>query len=221
MINTFKKYAEEQGLYIATAKDITKLVDAAISGFGNTYPLQQWFDQGGDGSNLTATTIHPKGWRATWEANLLSMMPESIILADSPEINAWIMWTRPNARQFSDMEWMRNGGYKALLHMGVGEMMRFDTYEKYSAAMRKRLAPEAFYLYNLVVRKECQRLGLGKKLLKISHDFMDSNGLSAYLETHKADNVPYYETWGYVPYPDTTLPGTKLTHYAMKRGAGK
>ena len=217
MINAFKVYAQEHGLYIATAKDISKLVDAAISGFGNSYPLQQWFDQGGDGSNLTEKAIHPKGWRATWEANILSMMPESVILADSPEINAWIMWTKPGAKPFSDMEWMKNGGYKALMHMGIPEMIRFDTYEKYSVAMRKKLAPESFYLYNLVVRKECQRLGLGKKLLQVSHDYMDSKGFSTYLETHNPKNVPYYQTLGYVSFPDGTIPNTRLTHYVMKR----
>ena len=215
--DTFKTYAQEHGLYVATTSDIPQLVDTAISGFGNTYPLQQWFDQGGDGSQLTATTLNPKGWKATWEANLLSMMPESIILADSPEMNAWIMWTKPDAKPFTDMEWMANGGFKALLHMGIPEMMRFDTYEKYSTAMRQRLAPESYYLYNLVVRKDCQRLGLGKKLLQVSHDYMDSQGYSTYLETHKPENVPYYRTLGYVSLPDSTLPHTNLTHYAMKR----
>lgn len=216
-IELFREFAKERGLYIATMEDLPRLVDTAIDGYGNDYPLLQWFDQGGDGEHLREASINPKGWKETWRANILSNFPDSIIIADSSDINAWIMWLMPHFHQYSNMEWLMNGGVKAFLHLGVGPIMRFDSFERYCVGQRQKLAPDSFYLYNIVVRRNQQHKGLGRKLLDVSHTFIDNVGGSAYLETHKPKNVPIYQSFGYELLSDEPIPNTRLKHFAMKR----
>jgi len=56
---------------------------------------------------------------------------------------------------------------------------------------------EHWYLYLLFVDPEAQRQGLGGVLLADRLSDVDQQGLPAYLETQKEDNIPYYRRFGF------------------------
>ena len=56
---------------------------------------------------------------------------------------------------------------------------------------------ELWYLLLLVVDPSAQRSGIGARLQQEMLQMADKDGLDCYLETQKAENVPYYGRFGY------------------------
>jgi GNAT superfamily N-acetyltransferase len=54
-----------------------------------------------------------------------------------------------------------------------------------------------WYLYLLVVDPSAQRSGIGGRLQQDMLSTADREGIDCYLETQKADNLPYYRRFGY------------------------
>lgn len=212
----FKEAAIREGLYIASKKDIPRLVDTSVDGYGSAYPLCQWFDQGGDGTQLAVRELHPKGWRSTWKANISDVFDQSIVVADSPAINALLMWLVPYFKEAGNLDWFLHGGLESLFHMGIKEMVRFDTYETYCNAQRHKYGEGSFYASNLVVRESQKGRGLGGHLMRTSLRIIRNLGSSAYLETHTRRNMELYRKLGFKLMCDDPIPGTRLKHYAMR-----
>ena len=77
-------------------------------------------------------------------------------------------------------------------------------------------SPEHLYLATLGVRPPDQGRGLGSLLLAPGLELCDSNGLPAYLEASKEDNVPFYARHGFRVRREIKLPRGP-TMYAMWR----
>jgi ribosomal protein S18 acetylase RimI-like enzyme len=54
-----------------------------------------------------------------------------------------------------------------------------------------------WHLTLLAVLPERQRQGIGKKLVNLYCDFLDSTGSAGYIETDRDVNVPFYESFGF------------------------
>jgi GNAT superfamily N-acetyltransferase len=57
--------------------------------------------------------------------------------------------------------------------------------------------PAHWYLQLLMVDPDVQRQGIGGRLLSPELDACDRDGLTAWLETQKPENVPYYARFGF------------------------
>jgi predicted N-acetyltransferase YhbS len=69
---------------------------------------------------------------------------------------------------------------------------------RYLLAIEKAHPKEPiWYLMLLVVDPSAQRSGIGGRLQQSGTEAADRGGLDCYLETQKADNVPYYRRFGY------------------------
>jgi ribosomal protein S18 acetylase RimI-like enzyme len=74
-----------------------------------------------------------------------------------------------------------------------------------------------WYLYVLGVDPSFQGQGNASKLLQPMLERLDKEGLPAYLETNKERNVALYQHFGFEVVEESTLPGTDLVTWAMKR----
>lgn len=78
---------------------------------------------------------------------------------------------------------------------------------------------EHWYLYLLVADPELQRSGVGKMLLEDRLTEIDEQGLPAYLETQKTDNIAYYRRFGFEEQPALTPVKSGPPIYRMWRPA--
>jgi ribosomal protein S18 acetylase RimI-like enzyme len=102
----------------------------------------------------------------------------------------------------------RNGGYKM---KGLGQ---------YIDALHARLAPfRHMYLQSIGVDPDHQGQGHAGRLLRHMLDRMDEAGLPTYLETAEPENVGLYEHFGFAVIDQSTIPGSRLTNWAMLRKA--
>lgn len=218
----FRKLISDNGFYLLGNADIPAMVHCVLDGYANDYPLNNWFDFGGDGEAFYAgqipnKTTSVKGWRHVWGANIACQMKEAVAFADSPDINAWMMLLPPHAHQFTDWEWLKSGGLRAFFHLGAGPINRMEKYEQNAVLYRNKWGEEAYYLYNIVVKKSLQNQKTGRKLLDVCHQFCDQFQHDIFLETHKENNVRLYEHFGYELLSSTPIPHTKIPHNVMIR----
>lgn len=64
-----------------------------------------------------------------------------------------------------------------------------------------------WYLSVLAVSPSRQRTGIGRSLVEPMLERADRDGLVTSLETFKAENVPYYERFGFTVSYEETIPG--------------
>lgn len=76
-----------------------------------------------------------------------------------------------------------------------------------------------FYLDNLGVLASARGKGLSSRLIRPFLEMADSQKVSAYTETVTAFNVPLYEHFGFQCVEQSTIPGTDITVYALRRPA--
>jgi GNAT superfamily N-acetyltransferase len=76
-----------------------------------------------------------------------------------------------------------------------------------------------WYLALLGVDPSRQRTGLGGRLLRHALERCDADGVGAYLETQKPENVPFYSRHGFTVSKEITVPGCP-TVWLMWRDPG-
>jgi len=91
--------------------------------------------------------------------------------------------------------------------IGPDGVRRFEAMIEVQRPCRDRLIPpDGWYLAWLGVDPSSQRSGSGAALLTHMLARLDARGASAYLETEKADNVPYYQRHGFEVVHQGVLP---------------
>ena len=78
---------------------------------------------------------------------------------------------------------------------------------------------EHWYLYLLFADPEMQRRGVGAMLLKDRLTEVDQQGMPAYLETQKHDNIPYYRRFGFEHEATLSPVSSGPPIYTMRREA--
>jgi ribosomal protein S18 acetylase RimI-like enzyme len=111
-----------------------------------------------------------------------------------------------------------NGGFRLILHSGLGIIGRLLNYENYAMGLKKEFTDNFdWYLYNLSIRKDAQGRGLASKLMRPMLDFCDDEKMVAYLETNKEANVGLYRHYGFDLKREEAIPKSPVLHYAMVR----
>ena len=126
----------------------------------------------------------------------------------------------PPGSKISTFRYVMKGGFRMGMKYGFGILTRLSSYEKYCVDMMNRYIDEnTWYVSNLAVEPAYQGKGLARKMLDPFLGYLDRIGASAYLETHDAANVPFYEHFGFELAEVGCLPGTDIKHYGMIRRA--
>lgn len=101
---------------------------------------------------------------------------------------------------------------------GLSGLRRYLDAERYSGDIHRRAAPELhWYLWIIGVEPACQGKGIGGLLMQPVLARASAQGLPCYLETNNADNVPFYQKYGFRVVSDGEIPGRGLRVWAMLR----
>ena len=207
-ITLAKKAIEKAGLYIVQEKDLDRLAEVAADAYRD-YPLHNWFTNG---------TYDPIASKLIMQISLKTMTEDSVIYADSEEINGFAVWLPFGFTGSKTIPFLVNGGLSLILHSGLGIIGRLLTYETYAMNLKKEFTDHYdWYLYNLSIRKDAQGKGIASKLMRPMLQFCDNEKMVSYLETNKESNVSLYNHYGFDLMKEELIPKTTVTHYAMVR----
>ena len=125
----------------------------------------------------------------------------------------------PDHTVLSDWDYVKCGFLAAPLVVGVRHYALVNSCEAYLAKMQKELLKERphYYLWGLAVDPSKQRSGAGKALLSALFDKADRESMPIYLETHRFENVAYYESNGFALIHKDCVPNTDLDFWCMLR----
>ncbi len=203
-----KKVIERAGLYLVTEKDLDRLAECAADAYRD-YPLHNW---------LTNGKYDMKTSKLLMLVTLKNMMKDSVIYADSEELNGFAVWLPQGFTGSKAVPFLLNGGLGLFLHAGIGFFLRLLAYENYSMGLKKEFTDHFdWYLFNLSIKKEAQGKGIASKLMRPMLQFCDDEKMVAYLETNKECNVGLYKHYGFDLMKEEFIPKTSVTHYAMVR----
>ena len=203
-----RRAIEKAGLYIVEKNDLDYLAEVAADAYVN-YPLHNWLGKG-KYDPITSKLLMMTSLKATAE--------DALIYADSKEMNGFAAWYPFGFTGNKTIPFLKNGGFKLILHSGPGIIAKLLTYEKYSMGLKKEYTDNYdWYLFNLSIRRDAQGKGIASKLMRPMLQFCDDERMVAYLETHKAANVPLYEHYGFDLAKEEPIPKTTVTHYSMVR----
>lgn len=203
-----RRIIEEAGLYIVQEKDLDRLADVAADAYLD-YPLHNWFTKG---------KYDKKASKLIMQISLKTMTEDSIIYADSEELNGFAVWLPFGFTGSKTIPFLMSGGLSLILHSGPGIIGRLLTYETYAMNLKKEFTDNYdWYLYNLSIKKDAQGKGIASKLMRPMLQFCDDEKMVAYLETNKESNVSLYKHYGFDLKKEELIPKTPVTHYAMVR----
>ena len=121
-------FIESQGFHLMTRKDIPRFLECATEAYGSiTYALDDYFV----GHPCTKEEV-----REMWLFNLKYFYTRALIYSDSPDCNAWLLWIPPGCKGVSVIDFIRHGGIRMALKLGLPAMKRIMHYEDYSASVR-------------------------------------------------------------------------------------
>ena len=172
-----ERFIESQGFHLLTKDEIPKFAHCAAESYGGiVYALDDYFVR------------HPCTKDELWEMwlfNLKYFYSRALIYSDSLDCNGWTLWIPPGCKGVSVIDFIRHGGIRMALKLGLPAMRRIMHYEDYSASVRlNATGGREWYGYNLVVRPEARGQHLAGKLLRPMLEYCEQNGRQAYLETH-------------------------------------
>lgn len=207
-ISHAKRIVEKAGLYLVPKERYGELAKLAADAYEN-YPLHEW---------LAGGEYDPVVTRLMIESSIKPMSEEAVIYADSEELNCFAVLLPGGFNGSKAIPFIKNGGFKLILHSGPGIVKRLLSYEDFAMKMKKKYTGNAdWYLYNLSTIKKLQGKGIASKLMWPMLEFFDRENISVYLETNKESNVSIYEHFGFELVEEAVLPGSGVMHYAMKR----
>lgn len=199
---------EEAGLYLVQKKDIDRLAEVATDAYRD-YPLHNW---------LTKGKYDPVASRLLMQITLKTMTEDSVIYADSEEINGFAAWLPFGFSGNKTLPFLRHGGLRLILHSGPGLIGRLLTYESYAMGLKKEFTDHYdWYLFNLSIKKDAQGKGIASKLMRPMLGFCDREKMVAYLETNKESNVGLYQHYGFDLMREELIPKSPVMHYSMVR----
>jgi len=115
----------------------------------------------------------------------------------TPQLEGCAVWKRPGEHA---IPWTQQLGLLPTFVrvMGWRGLSRFTRLVDYAQALHDRLVPEPhYYLFVLGVDPRQQNRGVGSRLLQPILAECDAQSCRAYLETARAENLPFYARHGF------------------------
>lgn len=108
--------------------------------------------------------------------------------------------------------------WRALFLFGVRGMRQLMAISDYAEEQHRRAMPgDHWYLWAIGVDPDCQRQGMGGRLLQAGLDRADAERRACYLETNNVLNVSFYQKRGFKVINHGQAPGHEVTFWAMRR----
>ena len=203
-----KRAIERAGLYIAQKKDIKRLAELSVDAYQG-YPLHQWLSNG---------KYDPLTSKLLMQVTLKTMYKDSIIYADSEEMNGFAAWFPFGFSGNKVVPFLMNGGLRLFVHAGIGFVDRLLTFDNYAMGLKKEFTDNYdWYLFNICIKKDAQGKGIASKLMRPMLQFCDDERMPAYLETNKESNIGFYQHFGFDLMSKEPIPGSTVIHCAMVR----
>ena len=121
---------------------------------------------------------------------------------DHPRHQGTALWFPPGTLELSARE--RFAEIFSLLPGIVPAMSRAGRWEELIS--KHHPTEPHWYLQTLSVEPGSQRKGIGTALIEPGLQRADADGVGAYLETQRRDNIPYYERFGFELTDEISLP---------------
>ncbi len=138
--------------------------------------------------------------------------------ASSPGIEGVAMWLPPDDGFPTMWGFLRSGLLFDFLSLGVGCCYRLLRVACLAGRLRDRHAPQPhWYLQILGVAPEHQGQGHAARLLEPMLARFDAEQVACCLDTETAENVAYYERFGFQTVGRAVLHGSDLTFWFMTR----
>lgn len=197
---------EEQWYYLMNHDNIEEFVKCLTDAF-NWYELYDYFFWDGDYEEKLSIFIK----------SMLKSNKDTIVYADSKDINWVIQRAPPGFSWESSLQFMLAWAWKLLLKKWFYWTIKRCTYvEKISNDIKTALTNnEDIFLYNLGVKKGQQWKWIAKKLVKPMFDYSKQHWKKCYLETYAQKNVEKYNKIWMELLKTLEVPWTTLTHYAF------
>ena len=156
--------------------------------------------------------------RLFWAVSLALLPDNAICIADSKEANSVLIYTRPNSKEAGPLSYIRKGGLKLLLHLGLKSIIRLLRFEGEAqrVANRHKTSNDG-YLMAFATRIDKQGQRYGAPLMQALLNHLDAHGEGCYLETLKAQNVELYKLFSFQLKESVDISLGNLTLYAMHR----
>ena len=202
MNTQFREIEEFQDLYLLQEKDIDAAANCNADAYMDYELLKQILQDKFDYDIL----------RKLWTISIKSLKNEALFVADSPQLKGFSIWAPAGFKGSKIIPFFKAGG----LTLPIPILMRLERYEQYSMKLKKKYTGHnGWYLYDLVVRRDCQNHGIAKKILNPVLDYIERSGQSCSLETHNTANVDIYRKFGFELIETGNVPGLNIRHYAM------
>ena len=136
--------------------------------------------------------------RAFFAATVRDAIPFGSVLAvtDGSRVQAAAVWLPPGAFPWSLAR--KLAATPTLAGVAVADPRAFPTFLRYGENVERAHPAEAhWYLEALSVRPECQRRGLGSRLVEPILERADAEGAPCYLETSDPANIAFYRRFGF------------------------
>ena len=202
-----REYCIKSGLSeekLLSPDNLDRYVETSIDAYRN-YPMFMYVFNG----NYDEKTL-ARMFRVDFKSRKRKMLGisdgdyESLILVDPPKAK------RTKLNQY--LKTADIPSYQLMLNMAT---YRQDTFEKYAYKKRKPyLDDKTWYIYIFATKKAFQRMGYGKKLMKILLSFADEKGYRFCLETNATENVTMYQRFGF-KLMDSYNYKQRMAHYVM------
>ena len=119
-----------------------------------------------------------------------------LAVADGDRVLATAVWLPPG--RFPWTPWRKLRAAPGLARVMAAAPRAFPTFVRYGANIEAAHRDQPhWYLVVLSVRPECQRQGLGSRLVEPILERADRDGLPCRLETSDAANIDFYQRFGF------------------------
>lgn len=202
MNKAFLDVPEFQDLYLLQEKDIDAAANCNADAYMDYELLKKILQDQFDYDLL----------KKLWTISIRSLKNEALFVADSPDLKGFSIWAPAGFKGSKVIPFLKAGG----LTLPLPILLRLDRYEQYSMKLKKKYTGHnGWYLYDLVVRQDCQQQGIATAILEPVLHYIERSGQSCYLETHNTVNVDIYRKFGFDLMETGTVPGIRINHYAM------
>ena len=130
-----------------------------------------------------------------------------------------LFWLPPGHTRLTDWEYVKSGFLAAPLIVGIKHYAFVDASEKFLANLQEKLTQGRphYYLWGITVDPLHQKSGAGSALLGELFAKADEERMPVYLETHRVENVAYYQKHNFQLIHTDNMPGDELPVWCMLR----
>ncbi len=186
------------GLKRAGRDDAVRLAAVAAAAMQND-PLQRYFFPGARRRMRLS--------RGVFRLFLSYGIEQGNVLVTSAACEGLAYWQTPEDRRVVAVPSLLAGGLKLLARAGVPAVRRMVGASTFGLRVHHRLVPGPhWYLALLAVDPAHQGRGHAGALLRPVLSWLDGQGLPCYLETHRRENLPLYEHFGFLTAEEVRIP---------------